>query len=201
MDITLIGDKTITKVRAGGLEFSTDNGKTWQSFGYQPDDTVDSMRYIFKEDYLRGFKEENEVMEILTIYQERKEKELKKEYNEKKQAILDSDKYISRYNELINTFNASLEELVNEEKAIQSEVFAMTPYNTTVKYEINETYKLNLLHDLDEEMGEKSKALDDMLDEVKAMIAIVPNDGNYDAKVVEILKSYEILDKKGKINA
>ena len=33
------------------------------------------------------------------------------------------------------------------------------------------------------------------------MISIVPKDGNYDAKVIEILKSYEILDKKGKINA
>ena len=201
MYITLNDDKTITKVSVSGLEFSTDHGKTWQSFGYQLDDTVDSMRYIFKEDYLRGFKEENEIMQILTIYQERKEKELKKEYNEKKQAILDSDEYISRYNDLINTFNARLEELVNEEKAIQSEVFTMTPYNTTVKYEINETYELNLLHDLDEEMGEKSKALYNMLDEVKAMIAIVPSGENYDAKVVEILKNYDILDKKGKINA
>lgn len=154
-----------------------------------------------REEYLGEFKEENEIMEILTIYQERKQKELQKEYNEKKQAILDSDKYISRYNELINTFNASLEELANEEKAIESEVFIITPYNSTIKYDISEIYKSNLLHDLDEEMGEKLKALYDMLDEVKAMIAIVPSGENYDAKVVEILKNYDILDKKGKINA
>ena len=156
---------------------------------------------LFKEEYLGKFKEENENMEILTIYEERKQKELQKEYNEKKQAILDSDKYISRYNELINTFNASLEELVSEEKAIELEVFTMTPYNTTIKYDIREIYKLNLLHDLNEEMGEKEQVLYNMLDEVKAMIAIVPSGENYDAKVVEILKNYDILDKKGKINA
>lgn len=165
----------------------------------EPEDYIDFE--LFKEEYLEEFKEENEIMEILTIYQERKEKELRKEYNEKKQAILDSDKYISRYNELINTFNASLEELANEEKAIESEVFITTPYNTTIKYDISEIYKSNLLHELDEETGEKSKALYDMLDEVKAMIAIVPSGENYDAKVVEILKNYDILDKKGKINA
>ena len=66
---------------------------------------------------------------------------------------------------------------------------------------INIWYKKQSFYDINKERTDKFQELDRLIDEVKAMISIVPKDGNYDAKVIEILKSYEILDKKGKINA
>lgn len=274
MDITLINDKTVTKVGADGLKISMDNGKTWQSLGYQQDAAaVDCMYYFaneivddtgavhkinaeiqsvkkafndlegddccqycryqdechgmtsngrgepvypacadalepndymdyekFKKDYLREFKEEK-IMEILEIYKVRKMKAIDQEFEEKRESLENDNEIINRYKEIINTFQADMDEFVNEEKVKASGLIQQTPYFDNYRYELNRPKINELFDDINKERTDKFQELDRLIDEVKAMISIVPKDGNYDAKVIEILKSYEILDKKGKINA
>lgn len=273
MDITLINDKTITKLGVNGLKISMDNGKTWQSFGYRPEDAaVDCMYYFateivdadghihkidrekpikkafndlegddccgycryqdechgmtsngrgepiypacadalepndymdyekFKKDYLREFKEEK-IMEILEIYKVRKMKAIDQEFEEKRESLENDNEIINRYKEIVNTFQAYMDEFVNEEKVKASGFIMQTPYFDNYRYELNRPKINELFDDINKERTDKFQELDRLIDEVKAMISIVPKDGNYDAKVVEILKNYEILDKKGKINA
>lgn len=164
----------------------------------EPNDYMDYEK--FKKDYLREFKEEK-IMEILEIYKARKMKAIDQEYEEKRESLENSNEIINRYKEITNTFQANMDEFVNEEKVKASGLIQQTPYFDNYKYELNRHKISELFDDIYKERTNKFQELDILIDEVKAMIDIVPKDGNYDAKVVEILKSYEILDKKGKINA
>lgn len=275
------GGKNVVKITADGIEFSTDNGETWKSVGYQSDDTIDCMRYTneilddmsaiykinkqiqsvkqafdslegedcceycrykdechgmtsngrgepvypacanmdveeyldyeaFKEEYLEyekfkryylgKFKEEK-IMDILEIYANRTFNSIEDEYFKKRDELLNSNEIIARYNEINNTYKAAMDEFVNEEKVKASGLIIPTAYLDTASYEINKCKVDELCRDLDLERENKTEALHSRTAEVRAMIDIVPKDGNYDTKVIEILKNYEILDKKGKINA
>ena len=154
----------------------------------------------FKKDYLREFKEEK-IMEILEIYKVRKMKAIDQEFEEKRESLENNNEIINRYKEIVNTFKADMDEFVNEEKVKASGFIMQTPYFDNYRYELNRPKISELFDDINKERTDKFQELDRLIDEVKAMISIVPKDGNYDAKVIEILKSYEILDKKGKINA
>lgn len=140
-------------------------------------------------------------MNILEIYKARKVKAIDQEYGEKRERLLDSNEIINRYDEIITTFQANMDEFANEEKVKASGLIMQTPYFDDYRYELNESKVNELCVEIDKEKHDKFQELDRLIDEVKAMIAIVPSGENYDAKVVEILKNYDILDKKGKINA
>lgn len=273
MYISLDSGKSVTKITANGLEFSTDNGETWQSFGYRPEDAADVMFYFatqivdadghiheidrekpikkafnnlegetccqycryqdechgitsngrgepiypacanalepsdymdyekFKEDYLGEFKEEN-FMKILDIYRERKYKELKDLFKQKEKDMLDNNKYIKEYNEIVNEFSAKLEEFATRTDVKAEEMLLQTGYKTgPCAYEIKPSYMDNLTKDLITEYNQEEAKLEKYIDEVKAIIELIPAGESYDGKVIEVLKNYEILDKKGKINA
>lgn len=154
----------------------------------------------FKEDYFREIEEENK-MKVLDIYESRKVIEFQNEKNKKVEEILNNNKYINRYNELVKTFEASLEEFAEEENVKAENVLFNTGYSTSYKYEIRDSYKEYLVEDVFREYDKKIEDLKEYLTEVKSIIELIPQDGNYDAKVIEVLKNYDILDKKGKINA
>ena len=202
MYISSDGGESVVKITVNGLEFSTDNGETWKPFSYRPNDAIDSMwcYAMQKEDYLRGFKEEK-FMNILEIYKSRKAKAIDQEYEEKRENIENNNEIINRYSEIINTFQASMDEFANEEKVKASGLITQTPYFDNYRYELNESKVSELFVEIDKERHDKFQELDRLIDEVKAMMDIVPHGENYDAKIIEILKNYEILDKKGKINA
>lgn len=273
MYVSSDGGESVTKITANGLEFSTDNGETWFSFGYRPEDAADVMFYYatmvvdseghmhktdreipikkafndlegetccqycryqdechgitsngrgepmypacadalepsdymdyekFKEDYLGEFKEEN-FMKILDIYRERKRKELKDLFKQKEKDMLDNNKYIKEYNEIVNEFSAKLEEFATRTDVKAEEMLLQTGYKTgTFAYEIRPSYMDNLTKDLATEYNQEEAKLEKYIDEVKAIIELIPVCESYDGKVIEVLKNYEILDKKGKINA
>ena len=164
----------------------------------EPDDYMDYEK--FKKDYLGEFKEEK-IMDILEIYANRTFNAIEDEYFEKRDELLNSNEIIARYNEINNTYKAAMDEFVNEEKVKASGLIIPTAYLDTASYEINKIKADELCRDLELERRNKTEALHSRTGEVRAMIDIVPKDGNYDTKVIEILKNYEILDKKGKINA
>lgn len=155
----------------------------------------------FKEDYLGEFKEEN-FMKILDIYRERKCKELKDLFKQKEKDMLDNNKYIKEYNEIVNEFSAKLEEFATRTDVKAEEMLLQTGYKTgTFAYEIRPSYMDNLTKDLAAEYSQEEAKLEEYIDEVKAIIELIPAGESYDGKVIEVLKNYEILDKKGKINA
>lgn len=140
-------------------------------------------------------------MKVLDIYEARKLIEFRNEKNKKVEEILNNNKYINRYNEIIKTFEASLEEFAEEENVKAENVLYYTGFLTSYKYDIRDSYKNDLVEDVLKEYNEKIEGLREYLTEVKSIIELIPQDGNYDAKVIEVLKNYDILDKKGKINA
>lgn len=218
MYVGSINNNFVVRSIGNGMEFSIDNGETWKPFGYVVDnDIMDSVRYATEsvdstmvihntskqykqEDHLRDFKEEK-IMEILEIYKVRKMKAIDQEFEEKRESLENNNEIINRYKEIINTFQADMDEFVNEEKVKASGFIEQTPYFDNYRYELNRPKISELFDDINKERTDKFQELDRLIDEAKAMIDIVPKDGNYDAKVVEILKRYDILDKKGKINA
>lgn len=154
----------------------------------------------FKEDYFREIEEEDK-MKVLDIYEARKYLEFQNEMNKKVEDVLNNNKYINRYNEIVKTFESSLEEFAEEENVKAENVLFNTAYSTSCKYEIRDSYKDDLIKDVVEEYNKKIEDLKEYLTEVESIIELIPEDGNYDAKVIEVLKNYNILDKKGKINA
>lgn len=164
-----------------------------------PNDYMDYEK--FKKDYLGEFKEEN-FMKILDIYRERKCKELKDLFKQKEKDMLDNNKYIKEYNEIVNEFSAKLEEFATRTDVKAEEMLLQTGYKTgTFAYEIRPSYMDNLTKDLAAEYSQEEAKLEKYIDEVKAIIELIPAGESYDGKVIEVLKNYEILDKKGKINA
>lgn len=157
--------------------------------------------YLEYLDYLGEFKEEN-FMKILDIYRERKRKELKDLFKQKEKDMLDNNKYIKEYNEIVNEFSAKLEEFATRTDVKAEEMLLQTGYKTgTFAYEIRPSYMDNLTKDLAAEYNQEEAKLEKYIDEVKAIIELIPTGESYDSKVIEVLKNYEILDKKGKINA
>lgn len=156
---------------------------------------------VFKKDCLGEFKEEN-FMKVLDIYKERKYKELKDLFKQKEKDVLDNNKYIKEYNEIVNEFSAKLEEFATRTDVKAEEMLVQTGYKTgAFAYEIRDSYEKNLMQDLITEYNQEKAKLEKCIDEVKAIIELIPAGESYDAKVIEVLKNYEILDKKGKINA
>lgn len=121
-------------------------------------------------------------MKILDFYEVRKCIEFQNEKDKKVEEILNNNKYINRYNELVKTFEASLEEFAEEENVKAENVLFNTDYSTSYKYEIRDSYKTDLVKDVLKEYDEKIANLREYLTEVESIIELIPQDGNYDTK-------------------
>lgn len=127
-------------------------------------------------------KEEKE-MNILEIYKERKIKTLEKEFSEAKKVAIEEDEIQKIIIEMTNQVNTILE---NEDSDTRYESH---PNLYTSKTEA----KLNKLND---KYHEQIEELRSTLDEIRALFELT-NDYN---ERIKILKNYDILDKKGKLN-
>lgn len=61
---------------SGKIKVSIDNGKTWEPFGYQSDDTIDSVRYVMSTDNETGVD-----YDYTNYYNMSKEKQIQKAFN------------------------------------------------------------------------------------------------------------------------
>lgn len=127
-------------------------------------------------------KEEKE-MNILEIYKERKIKTLEKEFSEAKKAAIKEDEIQKIIIEMTNQVNTILE---NEDSDTRYESH---PNLYTSKTEA----KLNELND---KYHEQIEELRSTLDEIRALFELTDD---YNERI-KILKNYDILDKKGKLN-
>jgi len=127
-------------------------------------------------------KEEKE-MNILEIYKERKIKTLEKEFSEAKKVAIEEDEIQKIIIEMTNQVNTILE---NEDSDTRYESH---PNLYTSKTEA----KLNELND---KYHEQIEELRSTLDEIRALFELTDD---YNERI-KILKNYNILDKKGKLN-
>lgn len=127
-------------------------------------------------------KEEKE-MNILEIYKERKIKTLEKEFSEAKKAAIEEDEIQKIIIEMTNQVNTILE---NEDSDTRYESH---PNLYTSKTEAR-------LNELNDKYHEQIEELRSTLDEIRALFELTDD---YNERI-KILKNYDILDKKGKLN-
>jgi len=132
---------------------------------------------------LKNKVKEEEEMDILEIYKERKIKTLEKEFSEAKKAAIEEDEIQKIIIEMTNQVNTILE---NEDSDTRYESH---PNLYTSKTEA----KLNELND---KYHEQIEELRSTLDEIRALFELTDD---YNERI-KILKNYDILDKKGKLN-
>ena len=135
-----------------------------------------------KESINKINKEEKE-MDILEIYKERKIKTLEKEFSEAKKVAIEEDEIQKIIIEMTNQVNTILENEGSDTR------YESHPNLYTSKTEA----KLNKLND---KYHEQIEELRSTLDEIRALFELTDD---YNERI-KILKNYDILDKKGKLN-
>lgn len=132
---------------------------------------------------LKNKVKEEEEMDILEIYKERKIKTLEKEFSEAKKAAIEEDEIQKIIIEMTNQINTILENEGSDTR------YESHPNLYTSKTEA----KLNELND---KYHEQIEELRSTLDEIRALFELTDD---YNERI-KILKNYDILDKKGKLN-
>lgn len=170
------------------LEFST---------LFHATDTIDSMRYEIEE--LRKLikeKESDNMNDVLELYKSRREKEIRDKYKD----IIDKEynelPAVKEWHELTTNFEIEMKQLAEKYNTEDLTCIVKTGYVNDYEYalsnRIRDDIKKEWQADLDEELGDLYK----FVEEVEAVLSI-SDDKDYK---IEVLKNYEILDKKGKLS-
>lgn len=123
-------------------------------------------------------------MDILNLYKERKEKEIQKEYREKRQEIMEQDTIQSIIIEMQDQVNAILE---SEDLKGRLKVYEEELHTRETEEKLN---------DLRLETDKKEQELRSTLDEIRALFEMTED---YNERI-KILKNYKILNKDGKLS-
>lgn len=153
------------------------------------------MRSVY-ENMLKG-EERNMNNKIVDLYYERKKKELSNRYEEIVKTEYEALDVVKEYNEIINTFNTSLAELANRYNSEEVRVLLKTGYKNTYEYELSFDLKDYIASQHRDEYEAELKKLELLVEEVRAMLAFSDNEEYR----LNVLKQYDIVDKKGKLNA
>lgn len=127
-------------------------------------------------------KEENE-MQILDLYEERKRKAIEKEYSKAIKEVKKNDEIQKIIIEMTNQVNTILE------NQGLNKIYEFQPSLVTLETEIK-------IDELRDKQHEEIKNLRSTLDEIRALFELTDD---YNERI-KILKNYNILDKKGKLN-
>lgn len=172
------------------------------------DDNLDAIQYIgdaiLSKDAIREickeYIEEKEKKEmdnkIVDLYYERKNEEIKNKYVELLKKEYEELDVVKEYNELVNTFEASLAELAGRYNTEETRVLVKTGYTDTYTYELNSDLKDTLKDAHREEYDKEVNALKLLVEEVRAVLSVSDDD----AYRIGVLTEYGIITKKGKLN-
>lgn len=139
-------------------------------------------------------KKGNETMELLRLYERRKRDEINKKYKELIDKEYNELDVVKRYNELVNTFSASLAELADEYCELDVPAIVRTGYSNDYAYELNSSLLAEIEKKYAEDRRSEFNELDKFIEEVNAMLAI-SNDKDYQ---LDVLEKYNVI-KKGKL--
>lgn len=145
------------------------------------DDTIDSLSYALTKQNKTN-KEEN-IMDILDLYEERKLKFIREEYSESEKNVKENDEIQKIIIEMTNQVNTILENQGTEAR------YAHLPSLYTPE-------TVEKLDELGKKRCETIEKLRSTLEEIRALFEMTDD---YHERI-KILKDYNILDKKGKLN-
>lgn len=176
---------------------------TWVTLGTtlknSMDHLSDAMRYavegIWSTDDDKDVVERNDIMDILKLYLKRKREEIELKYNE----LIDKDyaklEVVNEYKKLVNDFEISLAQLADKYNTKEESFIVRSGYEADYTFELNDELKENIGKNYAKLREADLKALYDFEEEVRAVLS-VSDDKDYQ---LDVLKNYEILDKKGRL--
>lgn len=159
-------------------------------------DAIDSMRYAMEElKKLIKEKESDNMNDVLMLYKSRRETEIRNKYKD----IIDKEynelPVVKEWHELTTNFEIEMKQLAEKYNTEDLTCIIKTGYVNDYEYalsnRIRDDIKKEWQADLDEELTDLFK----FVEEVEAVLSI-SDDKDYK---IEVLKNYEILDKKGKL--
>lgn len=174
---------------------------TWTTLGTtlktNMDHLSDAMRYavegIWSVD--DDIVERNDIMDILKLYLKRKREEIELKYNE----LIDKDyaklEVVNEYKKLVNDFEINLAQLADKYNTKEESFIVRSGYEADYTFELNDELRENIGKNYAKLREADLKALYDFEEEVRAVLS-VSDDKDYQ---LDVLKNYEILDKKGRL--
>lgn len=157
------------------------------------DDLADAMRYcmgIWDEE------ERNDNMNIVDLYRMRKREQINNKYKELIDKEYNELDVVKEYKELINTFDINMKQLADKYNNNDTQPLVKTAYKNDYSYELSMYLEEEIRSKYNDVIEKELKELERLIEEVKAMLYL-SDDKDYQ---LEVLKNYEIVDKKGKLN-
>ena len=139
---------------------------------------------------------ERKNMEILNLYKDRCEREIFDRYTNIIDEEYEALDVVKEYNELINTFNINMKQLADKYNTNDITYLYKSGYENDYKYELNDDIKSHIREKYKDAWDKELSDLRKFVEEVKAVLSL-SEDKDYQ---LDVLKNYEILDKKGKLN-
>ena len=139
--------------------------------------------------------EEKEMNKVLTLWYERKRKDIENKYDDLREKFNEQYGSVSSFNELIDKFNKDLEDIYNFDKATEQFVLINNAPCNVIKYKVDVDKidkEFNEIHC--EQIKKAYKEIDDIREEVEAQLSL-SDDLEYQQ---EVLIRYGIIDKKTK---
>ena len=169
--------------------------KDWFNIDYckSDDDSVDAMRYymgIWDEE------ERNDNMNIIDLYKMRKREEINNKYKELVDKEYNELDVVKEYKELINTFDINMKQLADKYNNNDTQPLVKTAYRNDYSYELSIYLEEEIISKYNTDKEKEFKELERLIEEVKAMLYL-SDDKDYQ---LEVLKNYDIIDEKGKLN-
>lgn len=136
--------------------------------------------------------EDNMENKVLDIYFRRMQEKINKEYDKKIMNAYNELPVVKEYNDVIKEFETTLAEMADRYNTEETKFLIKSGYANNYAYELTSDVRKTLGDDLQDERKEKLKELELLKEEVEAQLSI-SNDKDYQ---LEVLKNYEIIDKK-----
>ena len=140
--------------------------------------------------------ERNMDNKIVDLYYERKKKELLDKYEKIIKEEYEANEAVKEYTELTNTFETALAEMADRYNHGELRILVRTGYIGGYPYELNDNIRDEIKKAHREEYNAELKQLELLVEEVRAMLAFSNNEEHR----MNVLKEYDIINKKGKLN-
>lgn len=183
------------------IKITTNSGNTWSTLGSVTSGIDFSMDTDMFDKYILGKwdtneKERNDSMTILELYKKKAREEINNRYRDMVEYEYNNLDVVKEYNELVNTFNINLKQLADKYNTNDNQPLVRTGYESDYSYEINIYLHNQIEEKYKEQKDTELQTLYDFCEEVETILSI-SDDKDYQ---LEVLKNYEIIDKKGKLN-
>lgn len=163
------------------------------------DDTLDALNYAtttLSVDKNECKIERIDNMNILDYYERTKRAEIAAKY----EGIIDDEynklEVVDAYKTLIEEFEINLKQLADRYNTKEETFIERTGYEPDYAFELNSEIESNIREKHNADYNKEIEELSKFVEEIRAVLSL-SNDKDYQ---LDVLKNYEILDKKGRIN-